>query len=73
MAKKKSEYPQDVIAEAKLRRMRPEDYCHQMAECSMAAQRMAEIDAKKLEEMKNEGFESEELVSPSKQDVYDYC
>lgn len=56
MAKKKSatEYPQDIVIEAKLRGMRPEDYCHQMAECSLADQRMVEINHKKLDEMKNE-------------------
>ena len=38
MAKKKPaiEYPEDVIVEARLRRMKPADYLHQMSECSMA-------------------------------------
>jgi hypothetical protein len=45
------EYPEDVIVEAKLRRMRPDDYLRQMSECSMADQRMDEIDRKKLDEM----------------------
>jgi len=52
------EYPEDVIVEARLRRMRPDDYLRQMSECSMADQRMDEIDRKKLAEM-----QPEELVS----------
>jgi len=61
MAKKKPaiEYPKDVIIEAKLRRVKPDDYLRQMSECNMADQRMNEIDRKKLEEMRPE----EELVS----------
>jgi hypothetical protein len=60
MPKKKPaiEYPENVIVEARLRRMRPDDYLRQMAECGMADQRMDEIDRKKLAEM-----QPEELVS----------
>jgi|HubBroStandDraft_1064217.scaffolds.fasta_scaffold3291704_1 hypothetical protein len=60
MPKKKPavEYPEDVIVEARLRRMRPDDYLRQMSECSTADQRMDEIDRKKLAEM-----QPEELVS----------
>jgi hypothetical protein len=56
MAKKKSaiEYPEDVVAEAQLRRMKPDDYLRQMSECGMADQRMDEIDRKKLAEMQSE-------------------
>jgi len=56
MAKKKPaiEYPEDVIVEARLRRMKLADYLHQMSECSMADQRMDEIDRKKLAEMRPE-------------------
>jgi hypothetical protein len=51
---KSSKYPREIVIAAKARRMRPDDYCHQMAECSMADQRMAEIDRKKLDEMQPE-------------------
>jgi hypothetical protein len=44
-------YPKGVAVEAKLRRMRPDDYIYQMKECIAADQRMVEIDRKKLEEM----------------------
>jgi len=61
MAKKKPaiEYPEDVIIEARLRRMKPDDYLRQMSECNRADQQMDEIDRKKLAEMRPE----QELVS----------
>ncbi len=54
MPKKFAEYPKEIVAEAKARRMRPEDYLHQLEECEQAELRMVEIDRKKLKEMQPE-------------------
>ncbi len=48
---KKGSFPVEVLREAKLRNMRPEDYVRERADCEQAEHRLAEIDRKKLEEM----------------------
>ena len=51
---KASGYPPEVITAARARRMRPDDYVRQTAECEAAEGRLAEINRKKLDEMRAE-------------------
>jgi len=57
-----NQYPQDVVREAKLRKMKPEDYLRELEECSAAETRLAEIDQKKLDEMQPPTEEEADLV-----------
>ena len=50
-------FSKEVINEARIRRMRPDDYARQTAECEAAERRLAEIDRKNLDAMKAEALE----------------
>ena len=46
------EYPAEIVREAYIRNMKPEDYVREMGDCDQAVARLAEIDRKNLDEMK---------------------
>jgi len=45
------EYPAEIVREAYIRNMEPEDYVREMGDCDQAVARLAEIDRKKLNEL----------------------
>ncbi len=57
-----NKYPDDVVCDARLRKMKVEDYLKELEECRAADARLAEIDQKKLDEMKPQLEEEADLV-----------
>jgi len=54
MAKKANTFSEEILHEAKIRGMKPEDYVRELADCEQAELRLAVIDKKKLDEMRHE-------------------
>lgn len=57
-----NKYPDDVVREAKLRRMEPADYLQELEDCAAADARLAEIDQKKLDEMQPQLEEADPVL-----------
>lgn len=61
----KTSFSEEILHEAAIRNMRPEDLVRELAECEQAESRLAEIDRKKADEMRHQTEEEPdaELVS----------